>query len=83
MARRKSGDERPPRPRIREVGFTNWLNATLFPYIGPPPVGPYDEAPLPPSTSSACPLCGAPMSQHVVDRSGPRTMLHCPRPVTP
>ncbi|RWZ52905.1 hypothetical protein ELQ90_02915 [Labedella phragmitis] len=83
MARRRSSDERPPRPSIREVGFTNWLNAMLFPYIGPPPVGPYDEAPLAPSTASACPLCGAPMSQHVVDRSGPRTMLHCPRLVTP
>jgi hypothetical protein len=83
MARNTGRENRPPRPRIRDVGFTNWLNATLFPWIGPPPLGPYDQEPLPPSSGSACPLCGAPMSEHVVDRSGPRTMLHCPKPVTP
>lgn len=58
------------------AGFIERLNARLLPYIGPPPLGPYDEAPAPKPT--ACPLCGAPMAEHAVDRSGERTMLHCP-----
>lgn len=67
------------RPGIRESGgFTNWLNNSLRPYIGPPPLGPYNEEPLPPSSASACPLCGRLMSEHVVDRSGERTQLYCP-----
>jgi hypothetical protein len=34
-------------------------NRTLFPYLGPPPLGPYDEEPLPPTGQKPCPLCGA------------------------
>ena len=26
----------------------------------------------------ACPLCGAPMTPHVIDRSGPKPLMHCP-----
>lgn len=67
------------RPGIKESGgFTNWLNNTLRPYIGPPPLGPYNEEPLPPASASACPLCGRLMSEHIVDRSGERTQLYCP-----
>ncbi|RXZ71423.1 hypothetical protein [Agromyces albus] len=59
------------------AGFIERLNARLLPYLGPPPLGPYDEAP---SAASAprCPICRAPMSQHDIDRSGARTQLHCP-----
>ena len=53
------------------------MNARLLPWIGPPPLGPYDEEPVP-AGPAACPLCGAPMSQHDIDRSGERTQLHCP-----
>ncbi|GGF05326.1 hypothetical protein [Mycetocola zhadangensis] len=71
------------RPTIAESGgFTNWLNNSLRPYIGPPPLGPYNEDPLPPATSSACPICGSLMSDHIVDRSGERTQLYCPTPDT-
>jgi hypothetical protein len=57
------------------------LNRSLFPYIGPPPLGPYGEAPLPPTGPKACPLCGQAMSLHVIERSGGNvpTRLHCPR----
>lgn len=59
------------------AGLIDRLNAKLLPYIGPPPLGPYDDEPVavaPP----ACPLCGKPMAEHEIDRSGERTQLHCP-----
>ena len=56
------------------------MNARLRPYIGGAQLGIRDEAPVvAPAHGGACPLCGRPMDEHVVDRSGPRTMLHCPR----
>lgn len=61
------------------AGFIDRLNAKLLPYIGPPPLGPYDEEPKP-ATAPTCPLCGAAMSAHDIDRSGERTQLHCPVP---
>ena len=59
-------------------GFFNRLNRKLFPYLGPPPLGPYDQpAPTPPR-ELACPLCGAPMAAHEKGISDGRTILHCP-----
>lgn len=67
------------RQAVREAGgFYNWANAKMLPYIGPPPLGPYGEEPLPPTSGSNCPLCGHLMSEHEIDRTGPRTQLHCP-----
>ena len=55
------------------------LNAALFPYIGPPPLGPYDEPEQPPSSSKACPMCGNLMADHVMDRApGRPTYMSCP-----
>ena len=72
---RTSRDEQ---PRTRGyAGFIERMNARLLPWIGPPPLGPYDEEPVP-VRPPECPLCGAPMSQHDIDRSGERTQLHCP-----
>ncbi|MDQ2661555.1 MAG: hypothetical protein M3Y52_06770, partial [Actinomycetota bacterium] len=59
------------------AGFIDRLNARLLPYIGPPPLGPYDEEPAP-SRAPECPLCGAAMSQHEINRSFERTQLRCP-----
>lgn len=59
------------------AGFIERLNARLLPYIGPPPLGPYDEEPVA-ARPAACPLCGAPMSEHDIDRSFERTQLRCP-----
>ncbi|GLU87972.1 hypothetical protein Agsp01_02270 [Agromyces sp. NBRC 114283] len=64
-------------PRRGYAGLIDKLNAKLLPYIGPPPLGPYDEEPVA-ERPPACPLCGKPMSEHDIDRSGERTQLHCP-----
>ncbi|MEF2976013.1 hypothetical protein [Subtercola sp. YIM 133946] len=63
------------KPTIRESGGVgNWLNRRLFPYLGPPPLGPIDtesaESKARRAQAGACPLCGAPMSTHVVDPVG-------------
>ncbi|WP_120339443.1 hypothetical protein [Cryobacterium soli] len=70
------------KPTIKEAGgFTAWLNARLLPIIGPPPLGPYDdEVPVQERPVARCPLCGAPMTEHDIDRSGERTQLRCPLP---
>jgi hypothetical protein len=55
------------------------LNASLRPFIGGAQLGPRGEPPLvPPVDGGRCPLCGLAMDTHVVDRSGVRTMVHCP-----
>ena len=57
------------------------LNGMLMPYIGPPELGPFDQAPLPPTGPKPCPICGAAMSAHEIERSGGNTAtrLHCPQ----
>ena len=62
-------------------GFFNRLNRRLFPYIGPPPLGPYDQPEPAPASGRACPLCGAPMSDHEIGRTANQstpTRLYCP-----
>jgi hypothetical protein len=56
------------------------LNKALLPYIGPPPLGPYNETPLPPTGPKPCPLCGRPMTEHGFERGEGRvpTRIHCP-----
>jgi hypothetical protein len=71
----------------RDRGGLRWsdrLNARLFPWLGPPPLGPFDQDPLPPTDVKACPLCGAPMGEHVIERSGGNvaTRLLCPARVS-
>ena len=58
-------------------GLVNRLNRSLFPWLGPPPLGPYDE-PAAQAEAPRCPICRSPMSEHTIDRSGPRTLLSCP-----
>ncbi|QCQ16102.1 MULTISPECIES: hypothetical protein [Microbacterium] len=71
---------RPPlRERVREAGgWYAWINRTLIRAAGPASVGPYETAPEPVRTERPCPLCGAPMSTHTFDRSGPKPIMHCP-----
>ena len=65
---------------IAKAPWWDRLNRLLLPYIGPPPLGPYDEDPLPPTQDKACPLCGQAMADHDVERRADRpTQLHCPR----
>jgi len=59
--------------------FIERLNRRLRPYLGGSQLGPPNEPALvAPEHGGACPLCALPMDEHVVDRSGTRTMLHCP-----
>lgn len=64
------------------VGVIARLNRRLLPWIGPPPLGPYDT--VTPSdveearARSVCPICGALMSLHEIDRTGERTQLRHP-----
>lgn len=66
------------------AGFAGWLNRTLLPWIGPPPLGPYTDVPeaevLAAQQQAVCPLCGALMSLHEIDRSGERTQVRHPGP---
>lgn len=75
-------DHVPLRTRIRAAGgLYSWINSNLIRFAGPASVGPYEKTP-PPSAAEragrACPICGAPMTEHEIDRSGPRTIVHCP-----
>jgi len=68
-----------PSARARGLmGIVDRLNRRLFPWLGPPPLGPYDDPPKA-TAPPACPMCDAPMPEHVIDRSGPRTLVRCPR----
>ncbi|GAB3125374.1 hypothetical protein GCM10027056_20680 [Glaciibacter psychrotolerans] len=62
--------------------MTAWLNRTLFPWIGPPPLGPYTDEPeaavAAAQAQSVCPMCGELMSLHEIDRSGERTQIYHP-----
>ena len=64
----------------QKVPWWDRLNGRLLPYIGPPPLGPYNEAPLPPTAAKSCPLCGRAMSTHEIERGEGRTAtrMHCP-----
>jgi hypothetical protein len=67
-----------PSRSSKAVGrWVDKLNRKLLPVLGPPPLGPYDEE-KPRQTAAICPLCGNPMSEHEIDRSGIRTQLYCP-----
>ncbi|MDH6238333.1 hypothetical protein [Cryobacterium sp. CG_9.6] len=66
----------------RRGGWTSWINRKLLPLIGPPPLGPYPvivAADVEEQKARAvCPICGALMSLHEVDRSGERTQIFHP-----
>jgi hypothetical protein len=68
-------------------GLTSWINRTLLPWLGPPPLGPYPEVTQDEvqaaRTSAVCPICGELMSRHEIDRSGERTFMQHPDPEEP
>lgn len=78
-----SSDDHPTlRRRIRDAGgLYAWINTSLIRFAGPASVGPYEKTPPPTSAERAqraCPLCGAPMTAHEIDRTGPKPLMHCP-----
>lgn len=82
MIMSKDPNHVPLRTRIREEGgLYAWFNSRLIRYAGPASVGPYESTPPPSSeerAERACPLCGRPMNQHTIDRSGPKPLMRCP-----
>ena len=61
------------------VPWWDRLNFALYPYLGPPKLGPYHQEPLPDAKLKPCPLCGVAMSEHVMDRGeGRPTYMRCP-----
>ena len=69
------------------LGAVSWLNRTLLPWIGPPPLGPYTtettEQKQAERAEATCPICSELMSRHEIDRSGERTQIHHPAPAAP
>ena len=78
MARRNEAKDE----ASRAGGLTKWVNKTLFPWIGPPPLGPYNIIPeaevAAAKAASTCPICGELMSIHEIDRTGERTQIYHP-----
>ncbi|MDX2375251.1 hypothetical protein M4I32_00335 [Microbacterium sp. LRZ72] len=69
----------PLRERIRQGGgLYQWINASLIRVAGPAAVGPYDDPASAPDRPRECPVCHAAMDAHVIDRTGPKTLLTCP-----
>jgi len=57
------------------------LNRALYPYMGPAELGSPDEPPPMTSVGKPCPLCGASMLEHTVERPNDwatPSRLHCP-----
>lgn len=73
-------DYTPPNDFDSGRGFFNRVNRVLFPYLGPPPLGPYDQPEPQPARERACPLCGSPMASHDKGAADGRTILYCPTP---
>jgi hypothetical protein len=71
--------EKQEKPHESAIGrATGWLNNKLFPYIGPPTLGPYDEESTEPVSDRSCPICGHPMGEHRKEISEGHTYLHHP-----
>jgi hypothetical protein len=64
-----------------KLSWVDRLNRALFPYLGPPALGPYDEPPLAPTGPKPCPICGARMDEHEFQRGTATipTRMICPR----
>ena len=82
MSMVKDPNKPPLRARIRAAGgLYAWFNSNLIRLAGPASVGPYEKTPPPTPeqrAERACPLCGKPMTQHTIDRTGPKPLMHCP-----
>ncbi|GAA2992748.1 hypothetical protein GCM10010460_31900 [Microbacterium terrae] len=77
-----SAPKPPLRVRVRAAGgWYAWFNTNLIRVAGPAAVGPYESTPAPTEqerAERACPLCGAAITRHTFDRSGPKPLMHCP-----
>lgn len=67
-----------PKRRDRFGDFFRGLDGRLLPWLGPPPLGPYDEPEPPAVADRGCPMCGRPMSEHEYGQVGQRVTVRCP-----
>jgi hypothetical protein len=58
--------------------FFDRVDRALLPVFGPPPLTAESEEDTTPLDQRACPICGHPMFEHVVDHSTSNTVLICP-----
>ncbi len=58
--------------------FFDRVDRALMPVFGPPPISDGRDEDTTPLDERACPICGHPMFEHVVDHSTPNTVLVCP-----
>jgi hypothetical protein len=58
--------------------FFDRVDRALLPAFGPPPAVHDHDEDTTPLDERACPICGHPMFEHVVDHSTPNTVLICP-----
>jgi hypothetical protein len=58
--------------------FFDRVDRALLPAFGPPPAVQDHDEDTTPLDERACPICGHPMFEHVVDHSTPNTVLICP-----
>lgn len=54
----------------------DWLDRKLLPFIGPPPLGPWEENDT--QEVRVCPICGHEFSEHTLDSSTDNPILNCP-----
>ncbi len=70
-----------PTPWDGQKGFWPALNRFFYQIEGPAQItAEADYQPYADTRNAPCPLCGRPMSLHVMDRGGPgeQTFVHCP-----
>lgn len=78
-ARRAARKANSVNPFDGKPGFFNNLNRIVYTFAGPAQVGiGRAESGYVPPADPRCPLCSQPMGEHLIDRSGVRTQLHCP-----
>ena len=58
--------------------FFDRVDRALLPVFGGPPITADRDGPQAPLDQQACPLCGHPMFEHVIDHSTSNTVLVCP-----
>jgi hypothetical protein len=68
------------KPRGSGAHLFEWVEDKLRPIFDSPAPGTYDAGDVVKDAENqpACPVCGAPMSQHTIDHSTANTILNCP-----
>ena len=71
-------DEASPPQGNTFTRFFDRVDRALLPAFGPPPPMQEEADDDVPRDQRACPICGHPMYEHVIDHSTANTVLECP-----